>query len=321
MSDGEDDRTGSEQPERTPANEPTPEEMELRLLREQVRQLQLQQASTQAVTVHVQQPAVVPKIKTFTGLPPTNSQETTFAEWRQQISESLEEPSITDKTAFLKRSLKGAALRQANGLKTDNPRAIITHLTALFGDLKSAEEEYLELCQQKAQRNQPLADFALTLYTRMQDLGERASLSDAEVNRRLYYAFSRSCTNQLLTLELRNKFGVPGESAPAFKELYRYLRQIEDLEPTARKGFSPTSPEPRPQRATHVAAHDVRQQPTPATRRPKSRYCYRCGEEGHFFKNCENPPNPLLVAEREREKRKRENEWRRRKGLPTLPEN
>ena len=38
----------------------------------------------------------------------------------------------------------------------------------------------------------------------------------------------------------------------------------------------------------------------PDTSRPKPGYCFRCGEDGHIRPQCDNEPNPALVAEKRR---------------------
>lgn len=273
-------------------------------------QQQMETAETRDVRVNVQPTLHTPKLKIFTGLPPTNNQEVSFEEWRQQVTQTIDDDAIHDKGAFLRRSLRGAALKQVNDLKTNDAKQVLKHLTTLFGVIKSPEEEYLEICQLKPKKDQALVDFLLVLYSRMNDLQERGKFQADELKRRLYYAFSKGCNNPLLALECRNKFGIPGEATPAFEDLYRYLRQVQDLEPaTKRRGGEVSN--------AHSGAHSAET----TARGSRKSYCFKCGEDSHFYRECTNPANAKLVAEREREKKRKTNEWRQKKGLPTLPLN
>ena len=299
---------------------------ELNALKEQMEQLQMRHEEEMAalsqqlhssgprdVKVHVLPTVTTPKLKLFSGLPPTSNQEATFEEWRQQVVQTIDDEAISDKAAYVRRSLRGAALQQVNALGSNDAMVIVKHLTTLFGVLKSPEEEYLEICQTRPKKDQALSDFLLLTYNRMKDVQERGQFDGSELQRRLYFAFSKGCNNHLLAMEFRNKFGVPGEAKPAFEEVYRYLRQVEDLESS--KGRRPTTHGEG--HHVHAGAHTTSAQ----TRKPKRGYCFKCGEEGHFYRDCTNAPNAKLEAQREREKKKRENEWRQKKGLPAIPGN
>lgn len=44
---------------------------------------------------------------------------------------------------------------------------------------------------------------------------------------------------------------------------------------------------------------------------PKPGYCYNCGEDGHIRPNCDNDPNPALVAMKKKEFAERQKKWSR----------
>lgn len=316
-------------------NGATEDVSEVEDLKDQLRRLQLQHEETLATlmtrleeaekkTVHVQvqPPQPLPKLKTFTGLPPENNQETTYKEWRRQVLETTDDPAVTDPGTYIRRSLRGPALQQVATLGTNNPKRIIQHLDSLFGALKNPEDLYFELCQLKPRRDEGQADFLLILSAKLKEVQEAAQFPDDEYHRRLYLAFSKAMGNSLFALELRNKFGVPGETSPPFEQLFRFVRQLQDLD----------SSRPRKMATAEAGVHTVHPEAAAAAesghqhggrRFPKifKGTCYNCGLEGHIYRQCKNPSNPSLVATQERERRRKNNEWRKLKGLPLLPLN
>lgn len=44
---------------------------------------------------------------------------------------------------------------------------------------------------------------------------------------------------------------------------------------------------------------------------PKPGYCYNCGEDGHIRPNCENDPNPSLVATKKKQFAEKQKQWHR----------
>jgi len=107
------------------------------------------------VKVHVLPTVTTPKLKLFSGLPPTSKQEATFEERRQQVVQTIDDEAISDKAAYVRRSLREAALQQVNALGSNDAMVIVKHLTTLFGVLKSPEEEYLEICQTRPKKEGP----------------------------------------------------------------------------------------------------------------------------------------------------------------------
>lgn len=43
--------------------------------------------------------------------------------------------------------------------------------------------------------------------------------------------------------------------------------------------------------------------------RPRPRYCFSCGEDGHMSAGCKNPPNPSLVQQKKRQLEQRQQTW------------
>ena len=278
----------------------------------------LEKAASQQVTVQVQAPAPLPRLRIFTGLPPTNPQEATYEEWRSQVGALVHDATILDPLGLLRRSFRGVASNQCEQINFKSANELLKRLDALFGIVQTADDLYLELCQLQQGRQQTAADFLTLQCGRLQTVRDRAGFDSSEFHRRLYLVFSKACTNDNLTRELRGRFGIPGEASPTFEELLKYVRRIESLEGPRGKRSSNLQPQLLMQ-VTNEDARPNQQRPKKGPRRP--RYCFHCGQPGHQFKECQNPPDPALVAEREQERRRANNEWRKQKGLPTLPLN
>ncbi|KAL8606030.1 hypothetical protein ACOMHN_040028 [Nucella lapillus] len=146
----------------------------------------LEQMRLRNIQVTVQAPPVTPKLKTFTGLPPTSAQEITYREWRQQAREVEGDELGQDKSVVLRRSLKGAAYECVKGKQFDSVGALVKELGSLFGDFKSPEDLYLEISQTRPTKGQTLSDFLMALSIQMRDLKEQGNLSDEDYHRRLF---------------------------------------------------------------------------------------------------------------------------------------
>ena len=295
-------------------------EERLRALEEELQQLRLRNV---AVTVNA--PPALPKLRSFTGLPPTSGQEVSYREWKQQAREVEGDGLVQDKVGVLRRTLKGPAHECMKGKLFDSVGALVDELGKLFGDLKSPEDLYVEISQSRPARGQALSDVLLTLSQQMGELRDEAGLSGNDYHRRLFSVFARAIQDPLLALELRNKFGVPGFASPTFHELFTYVRQVEGLK-------TPKTPRVEAHTVEYRAEEEKTPPPPPPSRMPQptngtassrpnknfKKACFKCGELGHFHRGCPNAANPEKVVANERERRRQENDWRRRQGLPLL---
>lgn len=69
------------------------------------------------------------------------------------------------------------------------------------------------------------------------------------------------------------------------------------------------SPTPR----VEAQAHQVTYKP-----QPRALFCFRCGEDGHIAKACENPINKTAVDEKYKELKARQDEWKAKQYLPLI---
>ena len=283
----------------------------------------------QPVNIQVQAPPPLPRLRVFTGLPPTSQQEASFEDWRAQAKVVMNDSAIQDAVQYLQRSLRGVALMQCETLKPKSAQALIDHFDKLFGVVKSPDDMFLDLYSIRQGRHQTVADLLTSICGRLQTIRERASLKNEEFDRRLYLILMRACSSDSLSRELRGHFGIPGEAHPTYEDLLHYIRRIEELDGPRSRPKPETavtssvhlanSPGAMEMAAIGSASTGAQNRHLEAKRRTK--YCFKCGLPGHFYANCGNPDNVDLVARRERENRRRTNEWRQKKGLSPLPLN
>lgn len=59
---------------------------------------------------------------------------------------------------------------------------------------------------------------------------------------------------------------------------------------------------------------EIQAQQTAPKPRPKAWFCFKCGNDCHLARQCENPPNKLLVDQKYKELKARQNEWETKYG-------
>lgn len=69
-------------------------------------------------------------------------------------------------------------------------------------------------------------------------------------------------------------------------------------------------------KSTHVSklgdtSKNIKQPSRSSQKAPKPGYCYNCGEDGHIKTQCDNDPNPALVATKKKQFTEKQKKWQK----------
>lgn len=70
-----------------------------------------------------------------------------------------------------------------------------------------------------------------------------------------------------------------------------------------------TQDRPSAKAKTDLQAHQAAPKP-----QPKAWFCFRCGDNGHIARLCENPPSKPFVDQKYKELKARQDEWKAKYG-------
>ena len=260
------------------------------------RQTQSDGSSQRPIIVEAQ-PAQ-PRLRVFTGLPPSGGNEVGFTDWAAQAEQTLKERNARER---LISSLKGLALERVEGCV--DAQAVVDRIKKTFGEVRPADDLYLKFCENRMKQGEEASDFFLRLWADLVSVNKSTMFASSVFNQKLYFVFARALdlTNRLLALEVRNLFGMPGEKSPEPGDVLRGVRQLESSSRTrtARSHelhAEQTPPSPVPELGMSEAdvervAVRVAELLRPK-RRPRSEIdCRLCGQFGHYAYECDAVPD------------------------------
>ena len=272
-----------------------------------------------------------PRLGIFTGLKPRGGGELDYGEWasrcRQFINES-DTHDMYDVTRKIRSSLRGIAMEQVQ--MCDNANDILRTLERVYGNLLTEEDQYARFVKMSQEKRESPASFFSRLWSSFSALNVTRHYSSLQANSKIYHTFMSNFVpaDNFLMIEMRTRFGAPGETAPDCASVLTFLRSYMERSgaraPVAAAAASmsasvsdcdidydkltdmimekmslkqsvpqcaPRPPGPRPSF------------PGPRPRVPPRRGpdlslpCLHCGELGHWKINCPNPHNPVKVQD------------------------
>lgn len=269
--------------------------------------------------VHVTYPSPPPRLGIFTGQKPRGGNEVEFVEWHARCKTYLSEHfkiDVSEQTQRIKASLKGIAYEHVKLLS--NPHDILNALNELFGSLLTEEDRYAQFVRMVPERKEPAATFYGRLWDAFLRINQDNTFSPVQMCSKVYHTFMSniSSSDSLLMVELRTRFGSPGECAPDCATVLSFLRSYQERSAVRSPVFSAavvsrpaeSSPveqldydklaslvadklrtsTPSPNPPTHVSSQ--------ARRKPDFSFpCLNCGGFGHWKASCTNPANPTQV--------------------------
>lgn len=267
--------------------------------------------------IHVTVPSTI-RLKTFTGLTPKTKEEVSFPEWEAQCVQYLRDKSITGLHPKIMSSLRGIAHDQAKSCET--AESILETLRSIYGSSGTAEDLYLEFSALTPTAKEVPSAFLCRLWGEMNTLNRDCRFfTSQDAGKKVYHIFCKG-VSPLLALELRGKWGHPGEASPDLTELLKHVKRLE--------GSATHSKSNKVQMQAHVATEEtpwsdkqldalaervasklkVKGPPfrsSSSSGRPRG-HCFRCGLVGdHYAKDCTAEPNPTRVREEEDKRRQR----------------
>lgn len=209
-------------------------------------------------------------------------------------------------------------------LTTAIQRGGITHADANKHLLRQFQrgcwDQSLTLAFQLELKSETPPDFSNFLLQLRTEEDRRATKLD-RMQRHFGSTKAKSSVNMQLVPEVPPSYDA-GASA-----LQTYISETEDLKKQVAELKMQLSKKKEQRKQKHIsqanlaqethltkATAEIQVQQTASKPRPKAWFCFKCGNDGHIARQCENPANKVLVDQKYKELKARQDEWQTRYG-------
>lgn len=128
----------------------------------------------------------------------------------------------------MKSSLRDLAKEQAAACTS--VEEVVKVLKSIHMHTKCIEDQLMDFNNMKPEKNETLEDFMKRLWSCFTKLNDNKTFDDIAVKRKVYHVFMGrvNAVKPLVALELRGKFGVPGQASPDLSEVLKRVKEVED---------------------------------------------------------------------------------------------
>lgn len=277
------------------------------------------------------------KIKNFSGHDKIGSGEVDYKHWRRSAVRIVEDKELSEskKRLILLQSLAGIAEDAIDLHRESSPRYLIDVLDKIFGSTADGYDMLADFYQMVQENGQSASQYLNKLYIRLTEIVDRDGLTHRALPECLLRQFVRGCSDEDLIVKLRLEDII--SRPPEFPDLMERIRR-EEARRTERKlrlkrakvnSCFTVVDEPKIEQqneaeklrqrikeleAEKVVAESLAQRVNrlEESNKKDSRFCFRCGEDGHMAYDCVAVANKTLVEEKQQARRRnRQGNWRR----------
>lgn len=168
-----------------------------------------------------------PRLGIFTGLKPRGGGELDYGEWASRCRQFINESDVQDMydvTRKIRSSLRGIALEQVQ--KCTDATDMLRTLDRVYGNLLTEEDQYARFIKLSQEKRESPASFFSRLWSAFSALNMTHQYSSLQANSKIYHTFMSNFipTDNFLMIEMRARFGAPGETAPDCSSVLTFLR-------------------------------------------------------------------------------------------------